>query len=77
MRPTRLPRGVSSLIVATVYHPPKVNDSEMLNYLIESMSSIEANYFGCGVIILGDFNRLNISRQGEEKLSVWILRSKG
>ena len=49
MCPTRLPRGVT-------------DDSEMLNYLIESMSVIEANYFGCDVIILGDFNRLNISR---------------
>ena len=36
--------------------------NEMLNYLIESMSFIEANYFSCGIIILGDFNHLNISR---------------
>ena len=62
MRPTHLPRGVSPLIVGTVYHTPKADDSEMLNYLIESMSLIEANYFGCSVIILGDFNSLNISR---------------
>ena len=52
MRPTRLPRGVNSVIVGTVYHPPNADDSEMLNYLIESMSFIEANYFGCGVIII-------------------------
>ena len=45
-----------------MYHPPKADDFEMLNYLIESISFIEANYFGCCVIILGDFNRLNISR---------------
>ena len=60
MRPTRLPRGVNSVIVGTVYHPPKADDSKTLNYLIESMSFIEASYFGCGVIILGDFDRLNI-----------------
>ena len=62
MRPTRLPKVVNSLIVGTVYHLPKVDDSEILNYLIESMSFIEVNYFGCDVIILDDFNRLNISR---------------
>ena len=54
MRPTGLPRGVNSLIVGTVYHPLKADDSEMLNYLIKSMSFIEANYFGCGVTILDD-----------------------
>ena len=45
MRPTHLTRCVNSLIVGTVYHPPKADDSEMFNYLIQSMSFIEANYF--------------------------------
>ena len=34
----------------------------MLNYLIECLSFIESNYSNCGIIILGDFNRLNIIR---------------
>ena len=46
MCPTRLQRGVNSVIVGTVYHPPNANNSEMLNYLTETLSIIEANYFG-------------------------------
>jgi hypothetical protein len=62
MCPTRLPRGVNSVIVGIVYHPPNANNSEMSNYLTETLSIIEANYFGCGIIIPGDFNQLNVKR---------------
>jgi hypothetical protein len=62
MCPTRLPRGVNSVIVWSVYHPPNANNSEMLNYLTETLSIIEANYFGCGIIILDDFSQLNVRR---------------
>ena len=48
--------------MGTVYHPPNAKNSEMLNYLIECLSFIVANYSKCGIIILGDFNRLNIIR---------------
>ena len=33
MRPTRLPRGFTNLIVGTVYHPPSAENAAMLNYL--------------------------------------------
>ena len=49
-------------IIGIVYHPPNADNSEMLNYLIESMSVIEAKFFVCGIIILGDFNCLNVNR---------------
>ena len=48
--------------MGTVYHPTNAENSEMLNYLIECLSFIESNYSNCGIIILGDFNRLNIIR---------------
>ena len=32
------------------------------NYLCESMSSLEAHFPDCGLILLGDFNKLNLSR---------------
>ena len=38
--PKRFPRGISSIIVGTVYHPPSACDSSMRNYLCESMSSL-------------------------------------
>jgi hypothetical protein len=37
MCPTRLTRGVNSVIVGTVYHPPNANNSEMLNYITETV----------------------------------------
>ena len=34
----------------------------MLEYLTTSLTTIEGLYPGCGIIVTGDFNRLNISR---------------
>ena len=61
-RPKRLPRGISSLIVGTVYHPPGASDPLILDYLYESLSTIEALFPDCGLILLGDFNKLNCTR---------------
>ncbi|CAB4034046.1 RNA-directed DNA polymerase from mobile element jockey, partial [Paramuricea clavata] len=60
--PQRLPRGISSIVIGTVYHPPSSMDFLMLDYLYNSLSSIEASFPGCGIILLGDFNQLNGSR---------------
>ena len=62
LRPTRLPRGIHSIIVGTVYHPPNADNTEMLKYLMETLSFIESNCVNCGIIILGDFNRMNVKR---------------
>ena len=37
LRPTRLPRGIHSIIVGTVYHPPNADNTEMLTYLMETL----------------------------------------
>ena len=42
IRPNRLPRGIPSIIVGTVYHPPSAIDFLILDYLYESLSKIEA-----------------------------------
>ena len=60
--PKRLPRGISSIIVGTVYNPPGANDALMLGYHSDSLSQIEANFPECGLILTGDFNKLNMSR---------------
>ena len=60
LRPTRLPRCIYSIIVGTVYHPPNADNTEMSKYLMETLSFIESNYINCGIIILSDFNRLNV-----------------
>ena len=62
IRPTRLPRGIRSIIIGTVYHPPSAVDALMLDYLSKSMSSIEARFPDSGIILLGDFNKLDTSR---------------
>ena len=58
VRPARLPRGFPCLVTAAIYHPPSSDDSEILEYLSTSLTWV---YFpGCGIILAGDFNRLDI-----------------
>jgi hypothetical protein len=60
-RPQRLPRGFPSIITGTVYHPPSSDDKDLLNYLSNSLTEVIGIYPGCGIIIAGDFNRLDIN----------------
>ena len=62
IRPPRLPRGTSCIIVGTIYHPPRSDDSAMLDYLITTLISLEGLYPGCGILLTGDFNHLKIQR---------------
>jgi hypothetical protein len=61
IRPDRLPRGIPSTVIGTVYHPPSANDSLIQNYLYESLSKIEGRFPDCGVVLLGEVNKLNVS----------------
>ena len=49
---------IQSIVVGTVYHPPSSGDP----YLQEAMSNVEARFPDCGVILLGDFSKLDMSR---------------
>ena len=60
VRPARLPRGFPCLVTATVYHPPSSDDSEILEYLSTSLTWVESHFPVCGIILAGDFNRLDI-----------------
>ena len=62
IRPKRLTRRISSIIVGTVYHSPSVSDSSILDCLYESLSTIEALFPDCSLTLLRDFNRLNCTR---------------
>ena len=62
IRPNRLPRGIPRIIAATIYHPSTSNDKLLLNYLAVSLTKLESQYPGCGIILSGDFNHLNINR---------------
>ena len=61
LRPKRLPRGIPSIIAGTIYHPPSSDNQAIINNLIETLTSIEANNPNCGIIVMGDLNRLNTS----------------
>ena len=59
--PNRLPRGYSSIIVGVIYHPLSDNDALICDHLLYSLTKIESEFPKCGIILAGDFNRLNIN----------------
>ena len=56
------PREYSDFILGLVYHPPAANHSIMLDYLTSCLSDIESKRPNRGIVVLGDFNQLNVSR---------------
>ncbi|XP_068752751.1 uncharacterized protein [Montipora capricornis] len=62
LRPRRLPRGFSSLIVAVVYHPhwTTAENNTMREHLFQSLLLAESRYPNCVLILAGDFNRLDV-----------------
>ena len=62
LRPTRLPRGISSIVAGVVYHPPQATNSMMLDYLTKCLMDLESKYPNCGLLVLDDFNHLNDAR---------------
>ena len=65
LRPKRLPRGFPCIVSGTVYHtlyPDGASDAAMMDYLISTLTTIEGHYPGCGILLSGDFNRLNTDR---------------
>ncbi|KAK2555929.1 hypothetical protein P5673_022205 [Acropora cervicornis] len=62
LRLARLPWGYSCIVLGIIYHPPNDNDPAILDYLWQSLSSIESRFPNCGLLIVGDFNRLKTKR---------------
>ena len=62
LRPTRLPRGYSCLVMAIVYHPDTsaANNDNIRDHLFSSLTLAESMYPNCAFIVCGDFNRLNV-----------------
>ena len=61
IKPKRLPHEFSSIIAVVLYHPPRADDTSMLNHLFHSLSKIEVKFHNCGIIIAGYFNHLNVN----------------
>ena len=62
LRPRRLARGFSCIIAAVIYHPPGAEERSIREHLFQSLTLAESRYPKCGLLITGDFNRLNINR---------------
>ena len=61
LRPKRLSRGFSNIVVAVIYHPPTADNSytTMRDHLKNSLECVEADYPHSAVILAGDFNKLD------------------
>ena len=54
IKPNCLRRGINSIILGTVYHPPQ-NDNKLPAYLFSSLDSALASYPCSAIVVLGDF----------------------
>ena len=61
LRPARLPRGFSCLVVTVLYHPPRV-DINIREHLFNSLARAESIYSNCALVTAGDCNRLDVTR---------------
>jgi len=57
-RRSLMPREVSHILIGAVYHPPRADNSKMIDHLLSSMDNITKEHPYAGIIILGDFNQL-------------------
>ena len=61
LRPLKLPRKYSCIVIACIYHPPKADNGSMREYMITSLYSMLRCYQECGIILTGDFNQMRDS----------------
>ena len=63
-RPHRLPRPLSGIMIAAIYNPADRSSQEqkdIMVYLIDTIDVVCNRYPDCGIAILGDFNKLDVS----------------
>ena len=60
--PSYLPREISSLLIAAVYHPPKApTGSKLIDHIAHTVASFKSSHPYCGIPICGDFSRVSIT----------------
>ena len=63
LRPVRFPRKISGLTCAILYNPPDTllpEQNNLVKYVVDKLYVIRTMHPDCGVVLLGDFNRLEI-----------------
>jgi len=58
-RGLRMPRCVSHVLIGTVYHPPDANSFNTVSYILDCLDKVTQLHPQVGIIVTGDFNRLN------------------
>ena len=61
LKPKKLPRKYSCIIMAGIYHPPGADNGSLREYLIASLDIVLRRSPDCGVILSGDFNQFKDS----------------
>ena len=64
LRPHRLPRKISCIVMGILYSPPDKSAQDQrdtINYLIETLDHARNKFPDCGIVLVEDFNNLDIS----------------
>jgi len=61
IRPARMPRWLSHILVGVVYHPPNANSHTMVEHIVNCIDEVTRAHPNTGVAVVGDFNRLQDS----------------
>ena len=56
LRPYRLPRCYSQLILGIIYHPPKAKNFELSCHISRTLDTLLNRHPNAGIILTGDFN---------------------
>ena len=59
LKPNKLSRKYSFIIIACIYHPPGVDNGSLWVYLITNLDTVLRRIPDCGVVFIGDFNQIN------------------
>jgi hypothetical protein len=62
LKPHRLPRGLNSIILGVIYHPPGSGDIDIQTHITENLDSILSSHPNSGIILTGDFNQFKHQR---------------
>jgi hypothetical protein len=55
----RLPRGINSIILGIIYHPPRNDDRHLRFHIFKCLDQLLTTYPNSGILVLGDFNQFN------------------
>ena len=58
LRPARMPRWLTHVVVGIIYHPPDANNRRMIDHITNTIDHISRANPNCGIAAVGDFNRL-------------------